>query len=226
MIVAIHQPNFLPWLGYFYKMARADRFVFLDSVPFAKGSYTNRVKIKTASGPQWWTIPVVTHGKLGQPIVKVQCSHKEDWRKKAVMTLKTNYQKCRHFQPYADRILQVLASGGDGLADLNIGLIGYVCEQLGIRTPTVRSSGMAAQGAATDLLIVLCRELGADTYLSGSGGANYQDEAAFQAAGIRLIYANYLHPTYPQAFGDFEKGLSIVDLLFSCGPDSAKVLGI
>jgi hypothetical protein len=84
---------------------------------------------------------------------------------------------------------------------------------------------MKAAGAATELLIALCRELGADTYLSGSGGANYQDEVAFRAAGIELIYADYQHPTYRQAFGQFAKGLSVVDLLFNCGSRSAAVLG-
>jgi len=226
VIVAIHQPNFLPWLGYFYKMAKADRFIYLDSVPFAKGSYTNRVKVKTAAGPQWWTVPVETHGKLGQPILEVRASDAVAWRKKSIMTLRTNYQGCPHFQPHANRIFEILGGTDDRLAELNIRLIEYVAQQLDIRTPVMRSSQMAARGAATDLLISLSKEVGADTYLSGSGGANYQDEAAFQAAGLKLIYANYQHPTYPQAFGDFEKGLSIIDLVFNCGPQSAAVLGI
>lgn len=226
MIVAIHQPNFLPWLGYFYKMARCDTFVWLDSVPYAKGSYTNRVKIKTAAGPQWWTVPVETHGKLGQPILEVRTSDTVDWRKKSIMTLRTNYQGCPHFQPHADRIFEILGGTDDRLAELNIRLIEYVAQQLGIRTPLRRSSQMAARGAATDLLIALSKEVGADTYLSGSGGANYQDAAAFQAAGLQLTYANYQHPVYPQAFGDFVPGLSIVDLLFNAGADSARILGV
>jgi len=226
VIVAIHQPNFLPWLGYFYKMARCDTFVWLDSVPYAKGSYTNRVKIKTAAGPQWWTVPVETHGKLGQPILEVRTSDTVDWRKKSIMTLRTNYQGCPHFQPHADRIFEILGGTDDRLAELNIRLIEYVAQQLGIRTPLRRSSQMAARGAATDLLIALSKEVGADTYLSGSGGANYQDAAAFQAAGLQLTYANYQHPVYPQAFGDFVPGLSIVDLLFNAGADSARILGV
>jgi hypothetical protein len=85
---------------------------------------------------------------------------------------------------------------------------------------------MQSYGKGADLNIALCRELGADTYLSGSGGANYQDEAAFAAAGVKLVYTNYQHPTYPQAFGDFVAGLSIIDLLFNCGPDSRRILGV
>jgi hypothetical protein len=226
MILAIHQPNFLPWLGYFAKMARADRFVFLDSVPFAKGSYTNRVKIKAAAGPQWLTVPVQTRGKLGQPIVEVLASDTVEWRKKVAQAFRTNYAQCPHFQPHADCIFDILAAAGDSLADLNIRLIEYVARVLGIATPTVRSSALGAEGKATDLLIALCRQIGADTYLSGSGGANYQDEAAFAAAGIKLIYINYQHPTYPQAFGDFMPGLSIVDLLFNVGPEGRRILGV
>jgi hypothetical protein len=226
MVVAIHQPNFLPWLGYFYKMARADRFVFLDSVPFTKGGYTNRVKIKTATGPQWLTVPVVTHGKLGQPILEVVCSDTIEWRKKIPLTLRTNYQGCPFFQPHADRLVTILEGSGERLAEINIGLLGYLAQELGIATPVVRSSEMAARGTATDLLIAICKELGADRYLSGSGGADYQEEAAFAAAGLRLEYANYPHPTYVQAFGEFAAGLSIVDLLFNCGPESRRILGV
>jgi len=224
VIVTIHQPNFLPWLGYFYKMARADRFVFLDSVPFAKGSYTNRVRIKTAAGPQWLTVPVVTRGRLGQVIAEVRCSNTLDWRKKTAQALRTNYQHCPHFQPHADRILEIIHAAGDGLADLNIQLIAYVAGQVGICTPTLRASRMQARGKATDLLIAIAKELGADTFLSGMGGAEYQDESAYGRAGIKLAYTDFQHPTYPQAFGEFVPGLSIVDLLFNCGPDAMRIL--
>lgn len=226
MIVAIHQPNFLPWLGYFYKMARAEHFILLDSVPFAKGSYTNRVKIKTASGPQWLTVPILTKGKLGQPIREVVCNSKSNWQKKIAATFDTNYRKCPHCSPYADEIVGIIDSSVGNLAEMNIQLIRYVMNQLGIDTPTTRSSEMQAEGKATEMLIALCREIGADTYLSGSGGANYQDEADFKAAGLQLIYADYQHPTYRQEFGQFTAGLSIIDLLFNYGPESAAILGV
>ncbi len=103
-------------------------------------------------------------------------------------------------------------------------LIEHLAGQLGLTTPMVRASRLAARGKAGDLLIGICRELGADTYLSGSGGANYQEEAEFAAAGLKLIYTDYRHPTYAQQFGEFVKGLSIVDLLFNCGPQSGPIL--
>jgi len=226
MIVAIHQPNFLPWLGYFHKMACADRFVFLDGVPFAKGSYTNRVKIKTAAGEQWLTVPVITSGKLGQDITGVRCNDAANWRKKIAAALQTNYKQCPHYRPYGEQVTEIISAAADSLTGLNVRLVQYVADKLDIRTPTVRSSGLKAQGRAVDLLIGICHELGADTYLSGSGGANYQDEEMFSKGGIRLIYADYHHPQYPQQFGDFISGLSVIDLLCNCGPDSRSILGL
>jgi hypothetical protein len=225
VIVAIHQPNFLPWLGFFNKMARCDTFVLLDSVSFCKGSYTNRVKIKTAAGSPWLTVPVVTHHKMGQLILEVRTSDTVDWRKKSITAIETHYHKCSSFARHADRIFEIVRESDDRLAELNLRLIEYVAQQLEIRTPVMRSSQMAARGAATDLLIALCKEVGADTYLSGEGGKGYLDEHAFGLAGLHLTYADFVHPTYPQLFGDFVPGLSIMDLLFNVGPDSRRILG-
>ena len=224
MIVGIHQPNFMPWLGYFHKMAVADTFVYLDNVPYSKGSYTNRVQIKTQCGPRWLTVPVLTSGKLGQDIAGLVADDHSAWRKKALATLEGSYRKCPHFKTCFAGIERIISSGPANLADMNIELIEYFASRLGIATPRLRSSALAARGKATDLLIAICKELGADTYLSGSGGANYQDEQAFAAAGLKLIYANYKHPVYPQPFGEFAPGLTIADLLFNCGPDSAAIL--
>ena len=224
MIVAIHQPNFLPWLGYFYKMARCDMFVLLDSVSFAKGSYTNRVKIKTAQGAQWLTVPVQTKGNLGTPICEILTAKDVDWRGKICKTLETNYKACPHYQPYGDQICEIISSSGEGLSEMNIRLIEYLARQLEITVLTCRSAALRATGKADELLVAICRELGATTYLSGSGGANYQDEQTFQAAGLELTYANYIHRRYRQAFGEFVSGLSVVDLIFNCGPEAGDIL--
>ncbi len=214
----------MPWVGYFYKMAAADKFVYLDNVPYSKGSYTNRVQINTRQGPRWLTVPVVTSGKLGQDIVELAADDRSPWRKKVLGTLENAYRKSPHFYRYFGDIEWIIASGPSNIADLNIKLIEYFAGQLGIAAPRVRGSALAARGKATDLLIATCRELRADTYLSGAGGANYQDERAFAAAGLKLIYTNYKHPVYPQPFGLFVPGLSVADLLFNCGPDSAAIL--
>ncbi|NNC39780.1 MAG: WbqC family protein, partial [Acidimicrobiia bacterium] len=191
MIAAIHQPNFLPWLGYFRKLAKADHFVFLDTVPFSKGSYTNRVRVRRPEEPAWLTVPVATAGKLGQPITDVQCSTHVDWRSRIRGGLQASYQSAPHYQPYADEIADILTTAGDMLSEVNVRLIAYLAERLGIETPTVRSSELPAEGASTELLIGLCRHLGATAYLSGSGGRSYQDESAFVAAGIEVRYLDH-----------------------------------
>lgn len=231
MIVGIHQPNFLPWLGYFYKMSICDTFVYLDSVPFSKGSYTNRVQIKSQSGPRWVTVPVLTSGRLGQNIVDLAIDDHSDWRRKVLATLEGCYGGCQHFQPYFRQIKQLITSDTGNLCELNIELVEYFAGQLDIKAQQVRASKLSARGKATDLLIGLCKEIGADTYLSGSGGADYQDEQAFADADLKLVYTKYKHPQYPQAslsgiepLSEFVAGMSIVDLLFNCGPQSSDIL--
>jgi hypothetical protein len=228
MMVAIHQPNFLPWLGYFHKMARADLFVFADTLAFSKGSYTQRVKIKTMHGPRWLTVPLLHTGYVGQIITEVRCGGRADWRERLVDGLKGNYLQCPFYERYAEPLNRIILSGEDRLAELHIRLIRFIAAELGIRTPTLRSSDMKVQAQAdpTDWIISVCREVGADVFLSGQGGANYQDEQAYGRAGIRLLYSDFKHPVYPQSFGDFVPGLSAIDLLFNCGPESRRILGL
>jgi len=224
MIVAIHQPNFLPWIGYFYKMAMADVFVFLDNVPFSKSGFTNRVKIKTAKGSEWLTVPVLTKGKLAQPVRRVTaCS--TNWKSKIVKTLEHNYRKSPYYSVYSDQLSALLHGASDNLADLNIKLIQYLAEILKVDDKKVfRSSEMDVAGESTGLLIDVCQKLGADVYLSGSGGRNYQEETAFQRQGLKLAYSDFVHPFYLQRFGSFVGGLSVLDFLFNCGSESGAIL--
>jgi hypothetical protein len=223
----MHQPNFLPWLGFFYKMAKADRFVFSDTHALGDRTYTTRVKIKTSAGPRWLTLPVLTKGLHGQAIAEAVCPEDVPWRRKITHTLESAYGGCPYYRPYGDEICHIIATSSNRLEDLNIRLIEYVARQLGIETPMRRASQMQfSADDPTEYLVSCCRELGADRYLSGLGGASRVEVAAFQAAGIDFICTDFQHPEYPQPFGEFVAGLSIVDLLFNCGPDSRRVLGI
>jgi hypothetical protein len=224
MIAAIHQPNFLPWSGYFHKILCSGVFVFLDSVAFSKGSYTNRVKVKTAAGTQWLTVPVRTAGRLGQCVAEVECPCGVPWRKKTLHNLETNYRGCRHFQDYFPGLRDILLHPTDRLADLNIALIEHLSRCLGASPAFVRSSRLPVAGARTGLLVAICRAVGADTYLSGAGGATYQEEAEFRAAGMDLVYSDFRQPVYRQPYGEFAGGLSVLDLLFTGGPASREIL--
>lgn len=225
--VAMQQPNWLPWLGYFHRMAAADLFVFADTVAFSKRSYTQRVRIKTRKEAKWLSLPVIHTGALGERILDLALGGPPAWRTDLLDQLRGHYNCCPFFKRYFPPIADLLLSTEERLAEMNIRLIEYLAAELDIRTPTVRASTLHQDhllGQPTDWIIGVCREVGAETYLSGKGGANYQDEAAYARHGIRLVYSNFPHPVYPQPHGDFVPGLSVVDLLFNCGEASGEVL--
>lgn len=223
MVVAVHQPNFLPWLGYFYKMAHSDVFVLLDNVAFSKNSYTNRSRIKTPRGEQWLTVPV-KHSS-GQLISETAINDETDWRKKHLKTLEANYAKAPFFREVFDGLSAIFAaSSGEGLSAFNMRLIRFVAEYLGITTRLVVGSSLDVTGQATDLLVAILKTLGGTTYLSGTGGSKYQSEEDYTRAGFCLRYSDFTYPIYPQLWGTFCEGLSVVDVLFNCGPDGRGFL--
>lgn len=224
MIVAIHQPNFLPWIGYFYKMLKSDIFVFLDNVQFSKGSYTNRTKIKINEGEKWLTVPVETSNKFGQMIKDITCCGAADWRAKIIGSIKNGYCKSRNFSLYAEDIFAIISSSSDYLCDLNISLITYIAKIIDLKTDVIKASNISCSGESSELLISICKSLGANVYLSGSGGRGYQDDVLFHNNGIEIIYTDYKHRMYRQLFGNFVDGLSIIDLLFNEGEDSIKII--
>lgn len=220
-VVAGHQPNFIPWLGFFYKLAHADVFFLLDSVQLGSGSYTNRVRIRSTDRATWLTIPVIHH--FGQLIQHVTIDETKAWRARHLGTLKALYG--RH--PSFDEVFPLVEKWysepqGDSLSVFNEGIIRSVAELLGLHTEIVRSSSLGCTGAKTDLIVCLARSLGASVYLSGQGGANYQDEQEFERTGIELRYSDFVHPVYQQRQQPFIEGLSILDMLFSCGPTAVR----
>jgi len=222
-IIAIHQPNFLPWLGFFYKMVKSDVFVFLDNVQFSKNSYQNRVKIKTPHGAVWLTVPVLH--KFGQLTLEVKINNTEKWREKHLRTFEMNYKKAPFFKPIFDLLQEIyFKKEWELLVDFNTELILCISKYLGIKTEIMRASLLNAGGKSTELLVNILKELNASTYLSGKGGAKYQNEDVFKTIGIKLIYSNFEHPNYPQLWEGFLEGLSIVDLLFNCGEKSYQYI--
>ncbi len=219
--LAAHQPQYLPWLGFFDKVAQAGVFVLLDNVQFKKNEWQNRNRIKGASGPQWITVPV--QHRFPQTIAEVELRDTEPWRRKHLRALESNYRKAAHFDEAMAPIAEILGQRQKQLAPLNIELIGRLMGQLGIETPMALSSEVEAREDPTLRLIDLCVQMGADTYLSGAGG-EYLDQSAFAEAGINLRFQAYAHPTYPQLYGDFEPYMSVVDLLMNCGPGSFPII--
>ena len=229
MRVGIHQPNAFPWLGFFHKIKQSDVFVFLDDAAYSKGSYTNRVKIMTPRGKEWLTIPVKTAGKLGQPICETRMM--DGWEDKLLGKLEGAYKGTPMFQSVFDCVFDYMDIDQEdfSLAKWNIRMVLWARRQMGLvsKNQTVTDFYLSSQmeqvhGTSTERLISICQSLGADTYLSGSGGHNYQDEEAFAEAGIKLEYTSFTHPTYPQRSETFTPGLSVLDMLFNCNQEERE----
>lgn len=222
MIVAVHQPQYLPWLGYFDKMDRCDLFVFLDSVQFKKNEWQNRNRIKTASGWQYLTVPV--RHRFPQSILDVQIDNRAHWERKHLQALTVHYGKAPYFCAYLPFLQEVYNRHWDSLCELCIYLIQYLASAMGIKVKVARSSEEQWSAEPTERLIEICRWAGADTYLAGAGGLHYMRLDRFQQEGIRVLRQEFESPTYPQQYGRFEPNLSIVDLLFNCGPKGLEIM--
>jgi len=216
VIVAIHQPNYAPWLGYFAKMARADVFVLLDDAQYTKNSYINRVQIDAGGTARWLTVPVTF--RFGDPIDRVRAD--ENWPRAHCDTLKTHYAGAAAFKSVWPWVAaQYAALPASDLAASNMALLSAIAERLGIRTALRKASSLdTGQAKGDDRLIALVKSCGAGaTYLSGRGGDKYQDPAKFATAGVHLVYSDFVHPVYDQGHPDFVTGLSVFDALFRLG---------
>jgi len=224
MIVAIHQPNYLPWMGYFYKTLKSDVFILVDNCQYIARSYINRTRIKSARGAEWMTIPVYSKGRRFQAIRDARIVSPVNCFAEHQKTLLHRYGKSRWLDEYWPRLQGVYSRGFERLVDLNVAFIEEICSILAIKTKFHLASEFPGGGTKTVRLVELCKAVSADTYLSGAGGRNYQEEEAFKAEGVELCYSDFVHPYYEQRFGDFVEGLSIVDLLFNCGPAAREIL--
>lgn len=214
MIVTIHQPEYLPYIGFFDRISRADIFVILDNVQYQKNAFINRNKIKTFDGWQWLTVPVKQREAL-KNINEIEISNEIDWRVKHWKALLYNYNKAPYFKKYSDFFEKLYKQNWTSLANLDIYLIENIMDMLGLKKEIKKSSLLKANGKADDLLINICKELGADTYFSGPGGRGYMDLEKFKEQNINVVFQEFTHPVYAQQFGEFIPNLSIIDLLFN-----------
>lgn len=224
MRVAVHQPHYLPWLGYFDKMEQVDCFVILDDVQFEKNAWQNRNRIKTASGWQWLSVPV--RHRFPQIISEVRVDNAVSWSRKHLHAVIVHYAGTPFFQVYRPFLEELYCRQWRLLVDLSLATIAYLADALTIRTKTLLASSLGLRGpqGPTDRLVAICRALGADTYLSGTGATTYLDIARFEAAGVRVLFQAFECPPYPQRFGGFVPNLSVLDLLLNCGGRSLEVL--
>jgi hypothetical protein len=226
-LVAIHQPNFLPWLGWFDKLARADVFVLLDSVQFPKkaGTWINRTQLVVNGDLTWATIPVVRSYRGVLPINEMRIDDSRPWRRKLLRTIEQNYRKARYFDEMMPVVSEVIQTSTDAIADYNEVGLRRLADVLGLDwSRFVRSSGLAATGTSTDLLVALTTEVGGTAYLVGGGAGGYQEDDKFAQAGLRVVEQGFKPMAYPQLAPEFRAGASVVDALMNCGPEDTAAL--
>src|SRR2546425_2049263 len=228
MIVAIHQPHFIPWLGYLHRMALADLFIVLDHVQFERRNYQNRSQIRIEGEAQWLTVPVVQRSQK-ERIADKEVDNRDSarpWGRNHFATLRHAYREAGYFSAYAPRLKKIFETPWVKLVDLNSAMLDLLQDAFGIRTRILRSSEFQVEGAKSELILNLCRAVKADALLAGFGGSRgYLDAEAFAAHGIEIKYHQFTHPTYRQcAAAPFIPGLAGLDLLFNAGPQSRAIL--
>lgn len=225
--IAIMQPTYLSWLGYFALMSHVDCFVYLDDVQFAKRSWQQRNQIKTPNGSMWLTVPVITKGKRDQLLKEVMIDQNSDFRTSHMKSIKQYYARSRYFEYFFPSIERVYSGcQSNSLVDLNISLIDNFRDILNIETQVHCSSHLIASGKKSTYLLDICSELGCNEYISPPGSSNYLDQAAqdFQNKDIEIKYFNYNHPVYSQPYQPFLPYMSILDLIFNEGPNSREII--
>jgi len=223
MLVAVHQPQYLPWLGYFEKILKADIFVLLDNVQFKKNEWQNRNRIKTAQGWQWLTVPVKY--KFPQLINEVTINNTVRWQHKQGQAILTNYKKapCYH---YLDEFFdEIFSYAWQSISQLNIRVVTRLAKILGIHTPIFVVSDLEDfPNDADERLVAITEHFKGDTYFAGIGGRQYMDLIKFRAKGVDVIFQDYKHPVYGQRFGEFVPYMSVIDLILNHGENSLSIL--
>ncbi len=222
MRIAIHQPDYIPYIGYFYKIYKADLFVYLDDAQFSNDNMHHRNYIKTPQGKKRLTIPLDYHFK--DSINEVHTRDELDWKEKHLKLLAANYQKSPYFKDIFPRIRELLLSRYDNLAQMNITINGFITSGFGFSTRVVRTSELNIPTKREERVLDICSRLEAEEYYSGLGAASYQNRENFSNRGILLTYTDYKPFPYSQQWGDFEQNLSVLDYLFNCGFDWNRVL--
>ena len=223
--LVVLQPSYLPWLGYFDQLARADAFVWYDDVQFDKHGWRNRNRVKGPKGPLWLTVPVRHSGRSDQLILDVEVDNRLPWRRKHRSTIEQLYAQA----PFLDEILppfvELLNQPWERLVDLDIATTEWLAQTFGISTPRFRSSSLRIGWDRNERLLNFCRHFGATRYLTGDSARDYLDVPRFEAIGVEVQWHGYRHPVYPQLHGEFIPYLSALDLILNAGSaEASKIL--
>lgn len=223
-IVVIHQPDFIPYLGFFHRLLHCDHFVLLDHVQFNKRGWHHRDKVKGPKGPRWLTIPI-DHKICFSKINEARINNYLDWRTSHLNIIRSYYRKTKYFYEIFPAIENIYRIGYDLMVDLNIAFLKFLFAIFSIDIDYSLSSSLNIGTHKSQAHIDIVKKIGGDTYLSGIGARDYMDSALFKDQGIKLKWQDFTHPVYPQLYGEFVPCLSSIDLLFNCGiEESRKIL--
>ena len=227
MIISIHQPNYLPWMGFFDKIARSDIFVIFDNIQFPRGKqhFGHRNLIKTDGEPKWLTVPLNGKSEL-KNFNEIEINH-NGWNDNHLNLIKNFYRKSKYFNVYYGDLESILKVNHKTLSDLNSALIKYFLNVMDIKTQLVFCSEICPnEVSGGDRIMYLLKKLNATKYISGTGPGSmrYINEQEFKDNNIELIWQHYNHPKYTQLYGDFKQYMCIIDLLFNEGTNSKNII--
>ncbi len=226
MKVTIHQPNYMPWIGLFNKISMADIYVILDSVQYEKDGFTNRNKIRQPDSPagwMWLTVPV-KKGSSNLLIKDVEIDNSQKWKETSLRAITRIYKNSPYLKDYTQLLEGVYKGDWNNLCDLNVFIIREVLKILDLKPQVIMASELKVDSKKSDLNLDICKQVGATEYLSGISGKTYLEMDRFNEAGIKVTFQEYKHPEYKQIRDPFMPNMSIIDLLASCGPDSARII--
>lgn len=225
MIITIHQPEHLPWLGFFNKLSKADVFVILDSVPYRKNYFQNRNRIIGSNGEQYIGIPTLNVGHIEGTIAttKIAVQGNAKWKTKYLNTIKMSYSKHPYFFDVFPMLEQAILMDTEYLSDINIAIFTSFAKSMGFSPKYIKSSELSVSGSKSDLILNICKELSTDIYIAGPSGRDYLKLESFKDAGIKVVFNDFHHPVYPQKkTKEFIPYLSTLDLLMNCGFEESK----
>lgn len=217
MMVTIHQPCYLPYLGVFHKIWKADAFVFLDDAQYSNGYVFEWNRIKTPQGECRLKVPL--HKEFGQTLLEVAPNDSLRWQDKHIRTVEMNYKKAPYFRELFSVYEEIVRKRHDNLAQLNIELMNFFLLWFGLQKKAYYASDWRLESRSEARVIEICKRLGADAYLSGTGGRNYQNEEHFKEAGIKLVYQEWEPLEYRQLWGEFRPYMSVLDYAMNEGHD-------
>ena len=219
MVISAHQPNYLPYLGFFDKMNRSDIFIIHDDVQFNRRDFQNRNKIRIHDGWKWLTVPVLKceiDAHINEILINNnQIKNKPMWSDMHLRDIHANYKNSPFFKSYKDDLDRIYKQNYTYLSDLNFSIIEFLTECFDISVEFVRASNLEFNTTSTQKLVDMVKELGGTTYLSGEGGNNYLDTSLF--GDIQVELQNFNHPIYAQRYDGFIPNMSAIDALFNVG---------